>query len=486
MTLSQLIVVLLARWKVIVATIGLGVAIAIAASTLLPARYTATSTVVVDFKGSDPVFGAQQNASAGAGVGVPTQVDIITSKRNVIEAIRLLKLADSPAVQEQYRSATGGQSDIEDWLATLLSKSIEVKPSRDSRVININFDGGDPQFAAAVANAVADAYQRVNLEMRVEPAKQAAAWFDERLKVLRADVEKAQAKLSAYQREKGFTALDERGDIESARLSELSQSLSAAQAQAFAVKSQQRQLQEFLSRGASPESIPDVLGNPVIIGLKQQISAAEARLQTLASQLGANHPDVARTQAELTQQRERLRSELATVAQSINNGARIAERREAELRAAATAQKNQMLRLNQGRDEMATLIKDVESAQRAYDAASQRLTQTSLESQVNQTVISILNRAAPPAFPSFPRKTLNLIVGFLIGAVLGFGLALLLEILDRRVRSEEDLLLGLEAPLVGVLESRRGKGSRRFWFGSKTPALPAPVSSSTAVVPSAA
>jgi hypothetical protein len=69
--------------------------------------------------------------------------------------------------------------------------------------------------------------------------------------------------------------------------------------------------------------------------------------------------------------------------------------------------------------------------------------------------------------------------------VLGFGLALLLEILDRRVRSEEDLLLGLEAPLVGVLESRKGKG-RRFGFGPRTPALPAPASSSTAVVPSAA
>jgi chain length determinant protein EpsF len=417
---------------------------------------------------------------------VPTQIDIIVSRRNVIEAIRLLKLTDSAAVQQQFRDATGGLGDIEDWLAGLLSKSIEVKPSRDSRVININFDGGDPQFAAAVANALAEAYQRINLEMRVEPAKQASAWFDERLKTLRSDVDKAQAKLSAYQREKGFSAVDERADVESARLSELSQSLSAAQSQAVAIRSQQSQLREFLGRGASAESIPDVLANPVIIGLKQQISGAEARLQTLSSQLGANHPDVSRTQAELDQQRARLRSELSTVAQSIENGARIAERREAELRSAVAAQKSKMLSLNQGRDEMASLIKDVEAAQRAYDAASQRLTQTSLESQVNQTIISILNRASPPPFPSFPRKTLNTIVGFLIGGVLGFGIALLLEILDRRVRSEEDLLLGLEVPLVGVLESRKARGFGFGPFRRRPPALPAPTSSSTAVVPSAA
>jgi chain length determinant protein EpsF len=485
MTLSQLLVVLLARWKVIVAITLAGIATAFAVSVILPARYTATATVVVDFKGADPVFGVLANQNTG--MSVPTQVDIIKSRRNVIEAIRLLKLTDSPAVQEQFRSASNGGGDIEDWLAGLLSSSIEVRPSRDSRVININFDGGDPQFAAAVANALADAYQRVNLEMRVEPAKQAAAWFDERLKVLRVDVEQAQAKLSAYQRSKGFSAIDERADVESARLSELSQSLSAAQAAAVGVRSQQRQVRDFLTRGASPESIPDVLGNPVIIGLKQQISSAEARLQTQSSQLGANHPDVLRTQAELQQQKGRLREELATVAQSIENAARIADRREGELRAAVATQKARMLGVNQGRDEMASLIKDVESAQRAYDAASQRLTQTSLESQVNQTVISILNRASAPINASFPKKTLNLIVGFLIGGALGFGIALLLEVLDRRVRSEEDLLLGLEAPLVGVIESRRSRTSRGFGrFRRGPPALPPPESSSTAIVPSAA
>lgn len=483
MTLSQLIVVLLARWKVILITIGVGVGVALAVSYILPARYTASATVVVDFKGADPVFGALANQNSGS--SVPTQVDIIKSRRNVIEAIRLLKLTDSAAVQQQFRDATGGLGDIEDWLAGLLGNSIEVKPSRDSRVININFDGGDPQFAAAVANALAEAYQRINLDLRIDPAKQATAWFDERLKTLRTDVDKAQAKLSAYQREKGFTAIEERADVENARLMELSQSLSAAQSAAVAVKSQQRQLRDYLGRGANAESIPDVLGNPVIIGLKQQISSAEARLQTQSSQLGANHPDVLRTQAELEQQRSRLRGEIATVAQSIENAARIAERRESELRTAVAAQKSKMLNMNQGRDEMASLIKDVEAAQRAYDAASQRLTQTSLESQVNQTVISILNRAAPPLFPSFPKKTLNTVVGFLIGGVLGFGLALLLEILDRRIRSEEDLLLGLEAPLVGVLESRKARTGRGM-FRRRPPALPPPSSSSTAVVPSAA
>ncbi|MCU0870313.1 MAG: hypothetical protein MUF30_12085, partial [Burkholderiales bacterium] len=64
--------------------------------------------------------------------------------------------------------------------------------------------------------------------------------------------------------------------------------------------------------------------------------------------------------------------------------------------------------------------------------------------------------------------------------------ALLLEILDRRVRSEEDLLLGLEVPLVGVLESRKARGFGFGPFRRRPPALPAPTSSSTAVVPSAA
>lgn len=477
MTISQLLSILLARWKIIIVMIVIGGSLAAGITATLPTKYKAVATVVLDFKGQDPVLGILMQNAGSSSVG--TQIDIIKSKRTAIEAIRILKVLESPVLRKQFLDSTKGQGDIEDWFAGVLLNNLEARPGRDSSVVDITFEGGDPRFAAQVANAFADAYQRINLDLRVDPARQSAAWFDERVQALRENVEKAQANLSAYQREKGFSSVDERGDVESGRLSELSGQLTSAQAAAADALSRQRQLQEFLNRGSSVESIPDILANGLIQQLKAGLAASESRLEQISNQLGANHPEVTRLKADIALQKERLQSEVVTVSNSVNNALRIAQRREAELRAAVSDQRTKLLKLNQGRDEMAGLIKEAESAQRAYEQASQRFTQTNLESQATQTTIMVLNRALPPTVPSAPKPLVNLIVGLVIGTVLGFTLALGLELLDRRVRSEEDLLLALDAPLLGVLDSRKARvkvPKKRFlrlpW--RPRPALPSP------------
>jgi succinoglycan biosynthesis transport protein ExoP len=463
MTISQFLYVLLARWKAIAVVFALAVATAVVLTFVLPAKYKATATVVLDFKGTDPILGVLLPGQAGSGY-LPTQLDIIHSKRTSIEAVRILKLAQSPFVRQQFLDATQGKGNIEDWLGDLLLRNLELKPSRDSSVVDISFEAQDPQFAANVANAFAEAYQRVNLELRVEPARQTAAWFDEQLQALRRNLEEAQARLSAYQRQKGITATDERLDLETGRLAELSQQYTAAQAAAADALSRQRQLEEFLARGASPEALPDILANPVIQGLKTQLANSQSRLEQMASQLGTNHPEIQRLKADIAEQRQQLASEIRTVSAAVNNAAKLAARREAGLAQAVAEQKARMLRLNQGRDEMSVLLREVDSAQRAYDAAATRFTTTNLESQATNTTISLLNRANPPAFPSFPILWVNVFVGIVAGFVLGIGLALVMELIDRRIRSEEDLLLSLDAPLLGILDSGKAKLKRGWRF----------------------
>jgi chain length determinant protein EpsF len=333
----------------------------------------------------------------------------------------------------------------------------------------------DPQFAAVIANAFADAYIKTNLELRVDPARQTAAFFDEQLKILRENLERTQSRLSEYQRQKGYSSADERLDVESSRLAELSAQYTITQAQAADALSRQRQLSDFLSRGANPESLPDVLANPLVQNLKAQLAASEARLEQISSGLGSNHPEVRRLKADIEQQRARLTEEITTAATAIKNVSRIAERRESELRQAVADQKARLMRLNQGRDEMAVLMKEVESAQRAYDTASMRFTQTNLESQTSQTNISVLTRAIPPIEPSSPRLLLNTFLSVFLGTMLGVGVVLFVELIDRRVRSTTELAQAVQAPMLGVL--LRDSGARRRiprWGGSRRRTLMLP------------
>ena len=135
------------------------------------------------------------------------------------------------------------------WLAELLKQKLDVKPSRESNVINIEFSGTDPGFAAAVANAFAQAYIDITLNSKSTPARQYATWFEDQTKIVREKLEKAQAALSAYQQKSGIIATDERLDHEIAKLNELSTRLTIVQAANFRQQQQAKIRRQFRNTG---------------------------------------------------------------------------------------------------------------------------------------------------------------------------------------------------------------------------------------------
>lgn len=445
MTFQQFVLILKARWKVILAIFSVVVATTLVLSLILPKQYTASTSVLIDMKSADPIYGAMMQAQLLPGY-MATQVDIITSDRVAQRVVRMLGVDKNPDAIAQWQDEGEGKGTVVTFFADLLQKKLDVKPSRESSVINIGFTGTDPTFAAGVANAFARAYMDTNLELKVEPAKEFASWFGDRAKQLRDNLEAAQARLSAYQKEKGIVATDDRLDVENARYAELSSQLTAIQAQRADSSSRQRQASGRM------DTSPDVINSPVIQQLRADVARQEAKLKEMAGQLGQNHPQYQRSQAELETLKSKLDTEMRQVASSVGTSNVVNQQRENDLRQALEAQKKKVLELRAQRDEAAVLLKDVETAQRAYDLVTQRLSQTSLESQTQQTNIVVLTPADPPIKHSSPRILLNTVLACFLGGLLGVGVALLLELTNRRIRSAEDLFEALGVPVFAVLE----------------------------------
>ena len=263
---------------------------------------------------------------------------------------------------------------------------------------------------------------------------------------MRDDLEKAQKRLSDYQYENAIVSVDERLDVERARLNELSTQLVVAQAQTMEAQSRERN-----ASGSGAYQSPDVASNPIIQSLKTEIARAESRFADISQKFDRNHPQYQGARAEIDNLRSELDRQIRSVSVNVASNSKILQQREAEIRAALNEQKAKVLELNRDRDALAVLTREVNNAQQAYDVITQRYNQTNIEGQSNQSDIVLLNPAVPPLTESSPKILLNIIISVFLGGALGIGFALLAEMLDRRVRSNDDLVEILNSPVLGVV-----------------------------------
>lgn len=467
MTLQQFLLILWARRKLIVSIFLLTVLTTLVISLLLPKQYSASATVVIDVKSPDPIAGMVLPGLMAPGY-MATQVDIINSDRVAQRVVKMLRMDESPAIKEQWQDATEGKGDVTTWLANLLQKKLDVKPSRESNVVEIKFTGADPGFSAAVANAFAQGYIDTNIDLRVEPAKQYSAWFERQVKVQRDRLEVAQKALSDYQQSSGIVATDERLDYETQKLNELSAQLTMAEAQGADSASKQK----FVGS----DTVKDVIENPLLNQLKADVARLESKLKELAGNLGENHPQYKRSVAELTELKARLKEETAKVSASITTASHVSNAKGADIKHSIEAQKKKILDLKKQRDEISVLAREVDTAQKTFDSVGQRMAQSSLESQSIQTNIAVLTPASPPLDPSKPRIVLNLLASIFVGSMLAVGAAFVLELGQRRIRSAEDIVQALDLPVLAELGSYSShEVARSKWhFWKKQPVARAP------------
>ena len=471
MFLTQYLRIIWARKWIVIGLFVLVAAAGIATTLLLPRQYTAETSLVVEVR-IDPALGALAPALAAPSY-MATQVEILRSERVASRAVKILGVERSAAAVAQWREATQAKISLERYFAGVLQRGLSVEPGRGgSSILNLGFTAGDPTFAQAAANAFAQAYQDVSVELRVAPARQSATFLDDQVKSLRGDLENAQARLSKFQQTKGIVVTDERLDQENARFNMLISQLASAQAERVETETRQR--------NTGIETSPDVLGSGAVQGLKAQLAQAETKLSDISSIVGKNHPQRLQLDAQIAELKRQIAAETRRVAGGTSTLSRGSSQKVGELQTMVDQQKRQLLSLRSDRDQIAVYQRDVEAAQRAYDAVSMRLGQVNMEGQNNQANTRLLSPAVEPLEPSRPKVVVG-IVGSILGALAaGILAALGLELLDKRIRRPEDLMVMPGVPVIGVLQpagSRRPVFRRMLMIAPPSPsrlALPRP------------
>lgn len=492
MEFGRFLAILRARAELILATIMLGAMAGVTLWLVLPPRYYAEASAVLEQPAADSTSLAA-SGSAAISYFLATQRDVVASRSVALRVIESLGLEREPdkarrqlaganplgVAWRQLTRLLSSRSDekqsLRDWLIERLLKDVSVSSSRDSRLLKVGYSAREPEFAATVANAFMNAYLDLNVHLKATPARAENAWLETELKELRETLGQAESKLSQFQQEKGIVATDEALDLENRQLSDISAQLAAAQSEAAAGEARRKQLLAFAS-GHGGANIPgEVIASPVVLQLREDVAQRDARLKDMARQLGPNHPRYKAAEGELHQLRGQLGSEMRAVAQGLASAGDVSGQREASMRAALDKQKSRLLAMKKDREQMAMLARDVDNAQKAYNGAVQRSAQARIESASSRPNASVVDEAAVPQRPAGPRLLLSVALGGVLGTVIGLGLALLLESLQRLVRSGEDLVTVLGVPTLAVLPPRAlGGGARRRLAGSNVLSLPRP------------
>ena len=461
MDINQFLLALRARRKAFVLALLATIVTALAIALVIPKKYVAESTVLVDLRDEQaltPARGAALGERTRAAY-IATQIELLQSGRVAGQVARDLKLAQKPELREAFERDTGGVGAIDAWIGSQLLAKLRVSSSA-SNLIKVEYSSSDAKAAAEIANAFARAYLAVSLELRTEPTREAAAWFEGELKGLSARVARAQTRLAAFQKEKGIFSADERLDLESLRLSELNTQLLAARNATYEAQARYKQAADLVAANGSPDALPEVMSSAAIMAVKAELARAESALLTAGTDLGTNHPLHLKYNAEVQALRARLGNEMKKVVVGLGSVAQQTRRREQELQSALEAQQARILQAKGARVQLAALTRDLENAQRSHDTVLTRYMTTQIESRAKQGDAAMLTPAVEPAKPAHPKLGLIGALSVVLGIVLATMMVYALESLDRRVRSRSDLESRLAVPSLGRLSRWQPTGGR--------------------------
>jgi uncharacterized protein involved in exopolysaccharide biosynthesis len=425
MHLIQIYRILWAR-RVFIVTAILGCLVAaIIGGMIIPPRYQAHSRLILDVVKRDPVTG-EMIASGFARAYVKTQVELISDYRVAGRVADALGWTSSPSLAAQYQQRPADDTrDFRRWISQRVIDGTSAQLVEGSNILDITFTSNDPEKAAKVADAVRRAYVDQTLAFKREDAVTNSAWFRNQADRIRDELRVAEKRKTDFEQANGIVLDSDNVDEESKRLTALAAS-SAVPAQAVAAAQ----------------------GNP----MAAQIAQADAAIASAEKVLGPNNPQL----ISMKQQRAAL------MAAAGASGSVAPAKAGPSLAALYGAQQAKVLAQRGKVNEARQLATDVAVLQDQYQKTVARAADLQQQGEVDDSGLTLLGSAVPPTSPSFPNWPLLIVGSIGLGAGIGVLIAMLLELLNRRVRGVEDLRFE-GVPVLGMMTTLpAGKPVRRF------------------------
>ena len=454
--LDYLIILRKHQWLILTFLLTVVTVVTIASFKMKPV-YEAAARVEID-KESQNVLRFQDENSYDEYMDsedyIETQTKILQSETLALQTIRSLDLGHYPEFGGSSNALTfaqgGGGSRRPAILGAFLG-GLTVKRVPNSRLIEVRFEAEDPQLAALVVNTHLQDFIEQNFRSKYDATTQASTWLSAELEELRLKVEKSEDDRIAYERKNQIWQIDEKQDITTQKLADLSKSVTDSQT-ALAEK-------EALYRMAASgnvDSLPAARDNAVIQDLIKRKSQLEEDYAEALDQYGPNYPKVQRLMSQRKEVEDDLGKQRGLLVETIKTEYDTARSHVAILQESLDRQKAEANDLAEKLVNYHILQHDAEANKQLYDGLLQKLKEAGISAGLRSSNIRVVDPALAPTSPSRPQKGRNISLAFLVGLVGGIGLAVFREYLDNTVKSPDDIETLTGLPSLAVVPSLPG------------------------------
>jgi uncharacterized protein involved in exopolysaccharide biosynthesis len=369
-----------------------------------------------------------------------TQYEIIKSRPVIARAIESQGLT-----RRMSRLAKAN-----DPVASLL-RVVKVEPKRNTRLVDIKVQDPDPQLAADVANGIAKAYARYNLESKLLSTREALVWLSENMNELKAKVQDSEVALQKYREKAGIVGMEQQRNITGQKMMDLNRAFLEAQAQRLAVESRLKELVPLVKGNVQSGLLLTSRDSPLLQKLIADYSNLEVDLSKALRTYKDKHPEVLKIQSQMGQVQERMQAEIQAALKSVEAEYRVAKGREDSLAGRIEQVKREALDLNDKEIQYSALSRETSSNQQLYDVVLKRVKETGLSGGLETNNIRIVEDALVPNVPVRPRPLLNIALALVVGVMLGAGLAFFLEYFDNTIKTPEEVERYLGLTTLGVV-----------------------------------
>jgi succinoglycan biosynthesis transport protein ExoP len=429
--------------------------------------YTALATMIIDTR-KFQVFQQQSlvNDIPVDSTAVESQVEILKSENVALSVIRDLKLTEDPEFVGSNAGAAGAVLDFVSGLfagsaprnefdltrraVRTFQKQLDVRRRGMTYVIEISFRSLDPERAAQIANAVADAYIVDQLDSKYQATRRASVWLQDRIQELRSQASNAERAVLDYKKSNNIVTSSGKLMNEQ-QLGELNTQLVTVKSQVADAKAKLDRIESVVKGGAPDATVADTLNSQVVTKLRSQYLELANREADWSSRYGYNHLAAVNLRNQMREIQTSIMEELKRLAESYKSDYAIALQRQNEIERAVNDSVSQSQSTNQAQVTLRELESSAQTYRSLYDNFLQRYMETVQQQSFPITEARVITRASRPLGKSHPQTFVVLALSTLGGLMIGLGLGVFRDLYDRVFRTGEMVEAILDADCVAIV-----------------------------------